>query len=169
MRTMPYRTGQPQGIVPTNRPFTNRIWEPENKVLSLKENKYMIQQILKIILIAALVTSFAGCAGRAADPVMTYQYGDDKKSCSALELEMTFVESEIRRLIPETYKTSENVILGVTGAFLLVPLFFMDFSEAEQVEVNAFRRRYNHLAILSEEKNCGFEVKPVKEFTPTPE
>jgi hypothetical protein len=129
----------------------------------------MMKQILKIILIAALVASFAGCAGRAANPVMTHQYGDGKKSCSALQSEMSFVKSEIRRLIPETKKTSKNIILGVTGAFILVPLFFMDFSEAEQIEVDAFRRRYNHLAILSEEKNCGFEVKHVEEFTLTPQ
>jgi len=31
-----------------------------------------------------------GCAGREAHPVSTYQYGDEKKSCKALEMELTF-------------------------------------------------------------------------------
>lgn len=41
----------------------------------------------------------------------------------------------------------------------------MDFSKADQIEVDAYRRRYNHLVILSGEKNCGFDIKPVPEFT----
>ena len=39
-----------------------------------------------------------GCAGREAHPVSTYQYGDEKKSCKALEMELTFTEEKIQRL-----------------------------------------------------------------------
>src|SRR3989337_3394089 len=85
-----------------------------------------------------VVTLSVGCAGRAANPVMIQQYGDDKKSCQALESEMVFIQGEIQRLIPQTKKTGKNVALGVTGFFFLVPLFFMDFSQAEQMEVDAY-------------------------------
>ncbi len=105
-----------------------------------------------------------GCAGRAANPVMVQQYGDDKKTCQALEREMVFIQGEIQRLMPQTEKTGKNVALGVTGFFLLVPLFFMDLSQAEQVEIDAFRRRYNHLLIIAGDKQCGIEGKPIPEF-----
>lgn len=122
----------------------------------------------KISIAATLVSLavLAGCAGRAANPIMIQQYGDNAKSCQALELDMAFIESEVQRLVPDTEKTGKNVALGVTGAFLLVPLFFMDFSQSEQIEVNAYRQRYNHLAILSMEKGCETERRPIDPSTP---
>jgi len=110
-----------------------------------------------------------GCAGRAANPVMVHQYGDDQKSCKALKHELMFIEGEITRLMPQTEKTKKNVALGVAGALLIVPWFFMDMSKAEQIEVDAFRRRYNHLVILAEEKNCGLEKQEIPEFTSSQE
>ena len=119
----------------------------------------------KISLVTLVITALiVGCAGRTANPVMVQQYGDDDKSCVALEKEMQFIQSEIQRLIPETEKTGKNVALGVTGFFLIVPLFFMDLSQAEQQEVNAYRQRYNHLLILAGEKNCGVNAEPIPAF-----
>ena len=112
-----------------------------------------------------VICMLAACGGRAANPVMTNQYGDDRKSCKALEMEMNNTQGEIQRLIPDTEKTGKNVALGVAGAFLLVPWFFMDLSQSEQIEVNALRQRYNTLAIIATDKNCGFDTKPIPEFT----
>lgn len=39
----------------------------------------------------------------------------------------------------------------------------MDFSQAKQIEVNAYRQRYNHLAIVAMEKNCETDRKPILE------
>ncbi len=116
---------------------------------------------IKYILFICTCFFITACAGRAANPIMVQQYGDQNKSCNALVRELQFIESEIYRLVPGTDKTGSNVALGVAGAFLLVPWFFMDFSEAEQVEVNALRQRYNHLIIISEEKGCGIDKKQV--------
>ena len=120
-----------------------------------------IKQGLVWMVIATLVV---GCAGRAANPVMIQQYGDDKKTCQALERKMAFIQGEIQRLIPQTQKTGKNVALGVTGFFLIVPLFFMDLSKAEQVEVDAYRQRYNHLLIIAGDKQCGIEGQPIPEL-----
>ena len=123
-----------------------------------------------MVSVVTLCIAFYGCAGRTPNPVMVQQYGDEKKSCTALQRELTFIEGEITRMIPDTNKTGSNIALGVAGAFLLVPWFFMDFSKAEQVEVDAYRRRYNHLVILAGEKNCGFDFKQVPDFKqPQPE
>lgn len=111
-----------------------------------------------------VTTLVIGCAGRAANPVMIQQYGDDKKTCQALEREMALIQGEIQLLIPQTEKTGKNVALGITGFFFIVPLFFMDLSKAEQIEVNAFRQRYNHLLIIADDKQCGIEGQAIPEF-----
>ena len=132
-------------------------------LLTIKE-RILNQLIKKTVSLAITVAFIAGCAGRAANPVMVNQYGDTGKSCKAIATEISFIDAEISRLIPETEKTGKNVALGVTGFFLLVPLFFMDFSHAEQMEVNALRQRYNHLVILGGEKNCELEKTQVPEI-----
>lgn len=107
-----------------------------------------------------LIIFTAGCAGRPANPVMSNQYGDAKKSCASLETELSFIQSEIQRLNPKTEKTGKNVALGVAGAFFLVPWFFMDFSSAEEQEINAYRQRYMNLSSIAEDKQCSLEIAP---------
>ncbi|MCA9396352.1 MAG: hypothetical protein KC649_04200 [Candidatus Omnitrophica bacterium] len=115
-------------------------------------------------LILCMCVFLQGCAGRAANPVMVHQYGDEQKSCSALEREMLFIQEEINRLIPQTDKTGKNVLLGVTGFFFLVPLFFMDLSKAEQIEINALRQRYNNLVIIAGDKGCAENREQIPDF-----
>jgi len=108
-----------------------------------------------------------GCAGRAANPVMVYQYGDEQRSCDALERELELIETELLDLLPQTEKADKNTRLGVTGIFLLVPFLFMDISKSEQVEANALIKRYNHLLGISEEEACGLEQQAIPEFQKT--
>lgn len=110
----------------------------------------------KAIALALAATVLAGCAGRPANPVMVDQVGDAKKSCAAIQTEMKTIESEIARLLPQTDKKGKNIGLGVAGAFFLVPLFFMDLTESEKIEVEAYRQRYNRLKIIATDKNCDF-------------
>lgn len=107
------------------------------------------------VIFVALSLTVCGCAGRTANPVMIYQPGDQVKSKEALELEMSMIHKEIAGLLPRSEKTAKNAALGVSGFFLLVPLFFMDFSEAEKIEINALRQRYNSLAIIYTERGYG--------------
>jgi hypothetical protein len=129
------------------------------------------EKSMKKALVITLVLCLGayGCAGRTPNPVSAYQYGDDKKSCNALKAELANIEGEIQSKLPNSDKTGSNVALGVAGVFLLVPWFFMDFSRADQVEIEALRRRYNNLVIMSAEKSCGFDVKPIPEFQKPPE
>ena len=110
---------------------------------------------MKKITTLAVCLILASCGGRAANPIMVAQYGDDRRGCEALELEMQQMQDSIQKLMPKTDKTGKNVALGVTGAFFIIPLFFMDLSQSEQIEVNAYRERYNHLAIIATDKGCG--------------
>lgn len=132
----------------------------------------MIRSTLNALTIGTLLLTTA-CAGRTPNPVSEYQYGDEKKSCERLRADISSINAEIAALLPDADKTGQNVALGVAGAFLIVPWFFMDFSESEQVEVNALRRRHNNLVGISSEKNCGFEDKEIPPFekpkhTPSP-
>jgi hypothetical protein len=112
-----------------------------------------------------LAVVVVGCAGKAPHPVLVQQYGDDKKSCDVLEREMTFIVGEIQRLTPLADKTVKNLAMGAASLFLQVPVFMMDLSQAEQVEIDAYRQRYNHLLMIAEEKNCGMEAMPIPDFT----
>ncbi|MBI1216045.1 MAG: hypothetical protein GC185_09540 [Alphaproteobacteria bacterium] len=118
----------------------------------------MVKNFIQKMVGTAIVVSFlTACAGHDPNPVMVVQYGDDGLSCKGLQLSMSEAQNEMQRLVGQTNKTGQNVALGVAGAFLLVPWFFMDFKEGEKVEYDAWRQRYNHLALLAEEKHCGMK------------
>lgn len=115
----------------------------------------------KIIAFALSSIILVGCAGRAARPVAADQVGDGQRSCAAIELEMGQIQTEIQKLTPESDKTGKNVGLGIAGAFLLIPWFFMDLSDAEKAEIAAYQQRYNKLQVLATQKKCSFlQVTP---------
>jgi hypothetical protein len=118
----------------------------------------------KLVFYLVVLLLISGCGGRAANPVMVAQYGDNKRSCEALQVGMSQTQQEISRLVPETEKAGMNTALGVTGVFLIVPLFFMDFTESERIELNAYRQRYNHLAMIAMDKDCGYDTTPIQNF-----
>ena len=117
----------------------------------------VIRKIVLTVTLSSLLFVSA-CGGRTPSPVMIAQYGDQQKSCDALEFEMINIQGEIQRLLPKTDKTGQNVALGVAGWFLLVPWFFMDFKNAEQTEYEAYRQRYNHLAVIAMDKKCSVKA-----------
>ena len=108
-----------------------------------------------------------GCAGRAAQPVMVYQHGDANNSCDTLERELELIQVKILELVPQTDKADKNTELGVAGIFLLLPFFFMDLSKAEQIEINALIKRYNHLIDIEEDKHCDSGRQPLPKFEKT--
>jgi hypothetical protein len=101
----------------------------------------------------------SGCGGRSANPVIISQSGDQQLSCKGLKFEMENIKDDIQRLLPSTDKTAQNIALGVAGSFLLVPLFFMDFKNADKAEYDALRQRYNYLLAIAISKNCPVKSK----------
>lgn len=127
----------------------------------------LYNQSTKFVSILVAASLVAACGGRTAHPVMVTQYGDAQKSCDSLAFEINQIEGEMSKLVGKRDKTGKNVALGVTGFFLIVPLFFMDFKNAPKVEYEAYRQRYNHLAIIANDKKCGVEINQyptVEEF-----
>jgi hypothetical protein len=67
---------------------------------------------------------------------------------------MEYLDKDILERFPDASKTGSNTGLGVAGVFLIVPWFFMDFSDADEIEVSALIERYNHLLITAQGKSC---------------
>ncbi len=118
-----------------------------------KEN--VMRKSLIILLIPALV--FAGCGGRQASPIQVYRPGDNNRGCESLKVEMAQLQADMQQILPKTDKSGTNIICGVTGAFLIVPLFFMDFKGADKIEFDAMRNRHNALLAMYVDKNCDME------------
>ncbi len=110
--------------------------------------------ILRSLVVILLSASLVACAGRAANPAASYHVGDQAMSCEEIKAEMSHVQSQVDKLIPESKKTGKNAALGVAGLFLIVPWFFMDFSETERVEIKAYQERYLLLEKLYSRNDC---------------
>jgi hypothetical protein len=76
----------------------------------------------KLAAVVLSISLIAGCGGRTADPVPTYRPGDEDMSCLELKSEMSHIQQEVNKLIPETKKTGKNVALGAAGLFLIFPV-----------------------------------------------
>jgi len=112
---------------------------------------------VKPVLITILSLSIVACAGKQAQPVSAYKVGDEAMSCNELKAEMAHIDSKVAQLIPESEKTGKNVALGVAGWFLIVPWFFMDLSDSEKVEIEAYKERYLALEKQCVKKSCSTE------------
>ena len=116
------------------------------------------------LVVLVIVSSFIlpSCASKTPRNVMIQQYGDDSKSCKALELELNQTQQEMSRILGEQNSTSgTNAALAVAGAFLFWPaLFFMDLSDSEEQEYDSYRLRYNHLLVIATDKECGVDSSP---------
>ena len=109
---------------------------------------------IKQLAAAVAMVSIVGCAGKTAHPVPQAQIGDDQMSCNEIQQEQAHIKNQINKLIPESKKGIKNTALGVTGIFLIVPWFFMDFSDAEKVEIQAYQERSHKLSRIAARKNC---------------
>ena len=104
----------------------------------------------------AFAVFFAGCAGRQANPIPSYLPGDENRSCRALQAETAQLQADMQRILPETNKFAYNAVCAAGGVFLIFPFFFMDLKDAEKVEWEAMRVRYNRLLVYAAEKECDF-------------
>ncbi|MCJ7730456.1 MAG: hypothetical protein MUO27_11355 [Sedimentisphaerales bacterium] len=117
-----------------------------------------------LCLLLAVSVFYTGCAGREANPIPAYLPGDENRSCPALKAEMAQIQADMQRLLPSTNKFATNTLWAVGGCILIVPFFFMDLKEAEKIEYDALRTRYNRLLILASDKNCdlsGVSAQPI--------
>ncbi len=126
-----------------------------------------MEKPVTLCLIATLALS--ACAGRAPNPVETVQKGDADLSCSELRTEINTNTNTLQALRKEQGdKAAKNAVAGVTGAFLLVPLFFIDAKGAAGEEARALQNRNHGLVTRYNNKQCQPKIvfKEVEEAEP---
>ena len=132
---------------------------PEALITMNKKLKPVLALIVGVFFIAQ------GCAGRSAHPVTVAQSGDAKKTCKALRKETQQILRKIHKMVPFIKKKDKKTVLKmVTGALIIIPWFFVDFTDSEKIEANALRKRYNYLAGLADGHNCRFKAPKLKKF-----
>jgi len=122
-----------------------------------------------ICVVSAVVILLAGCAGREAMPVQVQRVGDSRRPVESIEAEIQQIDEEIQAKENKRKGTAvANVIYGVTGFFVLVPWFFMDFKDAEGTEIEALKHRKVWLASIVDDKaGSATETQPdQKRYTP---
>ena len=117
------------------------------------------------VLIVVVLFFVQGCAGRAAHPVQVAQSGDNQKTCKSLRKETKQIRRSIKKMIPAVKKADKKrTLLMLSGGLLIVPLFFLDLSDADKIETNAQRARHNYLIDIAKKSNCRFKVAKLKKF-----
>ena len=127
----------------------------------------MVNRKFQPVPVLIIVTLFftQSCAGRAAHPVQVAQSGDVKKACKSLRKETKHIKRNIKRMIPAVKKADKKrTLLMLSGGFLIVPWFFLDLTDADKIETNAQRARYNYLADIAGKRNCRFKVPKLQKF-----
>ena len=83
------------------------------------------------------------------------QPGDAELTCEQIHAELLEIDGQARVLAKTSDKQVRNVSLAAAGSILLVPLFFIDLSEAEKQELNALRARHMRLSRFKENNDCS--------------
>ena len=117
------------------------------------------------VLIVIVLFFIQGCAGRAAHPVQVAESGDNKKTCKSLRKETKKIRQKVKRMIPAVKKADKKrTLLMLSGGLLIVPWFFLDLSDADKIEANAQRARYNYLVDRGVKRNCRLKIPQMKKF-----
>ena len=118
-----------------------------------------------LVLIVVVLFFVQGCAGRAAHPVQVAQSGDNKKTCKSLYKETKKIRQKVKKMIPAVKKADKKrTLLMLSGGLLIVPWFFLDLSDADKIETNAQRARYNYLIDRGVKRNCRLKIPQMKKF-----
>jgi len=97
-----------------------------------------------------------GCGGRMPNPVMISQPQDSLLTCPQIEIKMERIMPQIAALYSEGKRGRKNNKMIGTLSFIFPPATLLkDFRHAEKVEINALRKRHNHLVSMAREKGCG--------------
>jgi hypothetical protein len=92
----------------------------------------------------------SACAGRAPAPIAVVQPIDDSITCEGIRSEVSANNTRIADLGTEHgLKVAQNVVMGVAGAFFILPLFLMDFQGAAGIDERALQSRNSYLASLA--------------------
>ncbi len=88
-------------------------------------------------------------------PIQVYRPGDEKMRCEEIHAEQALIDLDIAAKKTKRGNTmATNIVLGITGFFVIFPWFFMDFKDAEGTEIEALEQRQDRLGLLAVEQGC---------------
>jgi hypothetical protein len=119
------------------------------------------------ILIVFLLLLLNGCVTDSPAPVELYQPADSFRSCDDLKWQILANQKLILKRVPKQNKLGQNIAAGVVGTVLVIPWFFMDFSESERVEIEGLQQRNQWLMNLAAHHQCD-NMPPMLRFIDIP-
>lgn len=110
----------------------------------------------KALAILAVTITLSGCAGRHAEPIAANYATDSRLSCIRIVDEIAKHQQKLISLQAERSRINRrNINVGIAGSFLLIPLFWLNVTDAPEVEQYAIGGRLNVLNDLRDSKNCN--------------
>ena len=114
---------------------------------------------MRKLIIPLLIPLVTACVHTTPMPVQVSQPGDTMMSCESIKEEMSKMQNQVAESDSERNgQIAKNVGLGVAGALLIVPWFFMDTSDANTIEAKAAKERYLKLGTMWRDKNCDQQM-----------
>jgi len=91
-------------------------------------------------------------------PVESFCYGDDRKSCEALQAEITDIEKQVETKRDQHNQIiAANIFITIIGLVIFFPLLFaIDTRSEPLIEIEAFIKRRETLGIIAKDSKCEF-------------
>lgn len=112
----------------------------------------MMKSFVIIAIISALLLS--ACGGRTAHPIKTLWPDDGTMSCDDLSSEQARNNGEIAQLSVEKARKIRRNINEACIFFCIFPLFMLDLTDTQNIEINAYEARNKRLEDLAILKKC---------------
>lgn len=109
---------------------------------------------IKLAVAGVVAVCLSGCIRSLPDPALqVYQAGDTTATCNQLLSRIaTAKQAQANATHRVNKQIGTNVVLGVTGAFLIVPLFFMDTGAGPSMDEMTAGNRLSQLQQTYDEK-----------------
>ena len=113
-----------------------------------------MKKMLGLLLIACMLIITA-CAGSTPRPVDVYKYGDDKKSCKMLTMEIDQIGEQVNQEYrQQSDQNAQNAAAVVGGCLFLLPFFAMDTRSHHMLEAEALLDRRDALQMIMTDNGC---------------
>lgn len=109
-----------------------------------------------VVLVSLLL---AACAGRTAHPIKSVYPDDATLSCTDIQTERRKNNGEIVRLTAEKARRIRHNVNSLLTFFCIIPLFELNFSNADGIEIEAYKERNRRLGDLAKQLNCNLPAR----------
>ncbi len=108
---------------------------------------FTIISVISVLLLTA-------CGGRTAHPIKTLWPDDGTMSCEDISSELARNNGEIAILSAEKGRKIKHNIDNACMFFCIFPLFMIDLTDTQNIEINAYEARNKRLEDLALLKKC---------------